>query len=82
MNKNNKSVPLVITHHLLLKSVGTISHKHLFLLFMVKEFKTVYTPAPTVSFNSSRKLTSYIVRIELYLLVRSVGPFKYKKPLC
>ena len=49
---------------------------------MVKEFKTVYSPALTVSFNSSRTLTSYIVRIELYSLVRSVGSFKYKKPPC
>ena len=34
-----KGVPLVIKYHPLLKSIGTILHKHLYLLHMDKEVK-------------------------------------------
>ena len=52
------AVPLVITYHSLLKSVGTILYKHLYLLHMDKEVKKVFPIAPIVSFESARKLSS------------------------
>ena len=57
-----KGVPLVIKYHPLLKSVGTILYKHLYLLHMDKELKKVFPVAPKVSFKSARKLSSYLVR--------------------
>ena len=77
-----KRVPLVITYHLLLKSVGTIFYKHLYLLHMEKEIKKVFPIAPMVSFKSARKLSSYLVRAKLYPLQRAVGSFKCNKPRC
>ena len=56
-----KGVPLVIKYHPLLKSIGTILHKHLYLLHMDKEVKKVFPVEPIVSFKSARKLSSYLV---------------------
>ena len=75
-----KGVPLVIKYHPLLKSVGTILYKHLYLLHMDKELKKVFPVAPIVSFKSARKLSSYLVRAKLYPLQRTVGSFKCNKP--
>lgn len=66
-------------YHLLLKSVGTLLHKLLFLLYMDKEFKKVFSPSTIVSCKSSRTFISYLVRVKLYPLTRSVGSFKYIK---
>ena len=77
-----KGVPLVITYHPLLKSVGNIIRNHLYILYMDKESKKVFSPAPMVSFKSARNLSSYLVRAKLYPLNRSVGSFKCKKPRC
>ena len=77
-----KGVPLMITYHLLLKSVGTILYKHLYLLHTDKEIKNVFPVAPMVSFKGARKLSSYLVRAKLYLLQRTVGSFKCNKPRC
>ena len=56
-----KGVPLVIKYHPLLKSIGTILYKHLYLLHMDKEVKKVFPVEPIVSFKSARKLSSYLV---------------------
>ena len=47
---------------------------------MDKEVKILFTPGPMVSFRSSRKLSSYLVRAELYPTERVVGSFKCNKP--
>ena len=57
-----KEVSLVLTYHPLLKSVGAIIHKHLYLLHMDKEVKRVLTTAPIICFKSSQKLRKYLVR--------------------
>ena len=75
-------MPLVITYHTLLNSVGTILYKHLYLLHMDKEVKKVFPVGPIVSFKSARKLSSYLVRAKLYPLQRTVGSFKCNKPRC
>ena len=58
-----KGVPLVITYHPLLKSLGTILYKHLYLLLIDKEVKKVFHVAPIVSFKSARKLSSLLVEL-------------------
>ena len=73
-----KVVSLVITYHPLLKSVGTILYKHLYLLHMDKEVKKVFPVAPLVSFKSAQKPSIYLVRAKLYPLQRTVGSFKCK----
>ena len=49
---------------------------------MDKEIKRVFTPGSMVLFRSSRKLSSYLVRVKLYPIDRMVGFFKYNKPRC
>ena len=75
-------VPLVITYHPLLKSVSKLIQNYLYLLYMDKEVKKVFSPIPMVSFRSARKISSYLVRAKLYPLNRSVGSFKCNKTGC
>ena len=77
-----KRVPLVITYHSLLKTVGTILYKHLYLLHMDKEVKKVFPVAPIVSFKSAQKLSSYLVRAKFYPLQKTAGSFRCNKPRC
>ena len=54
----------------------------MYLLYMDKEVKTVFTPGSMISFWSSRKLSSYLVRAKLYPTERVIGSFTCKKPRC
>ena len=49
---------------------------------MDEEAKRVFTPGPMVSFRSSRKLSSYLLRAKGYPTERVVGSFKCNKPRC
>ena len=75
-----KGVPLVITYHLLLKSVRTILYKHLYQLHIDKNVKKIFTVAHIVSFKSAHKPSSYLVRARLYSVQKTVRSFKYNKP--
>ena len=74
--KKSKGVPLVITFHPLLKDVGNIIHKNLYLLYTDQEAQRVFTPGPMITFRSARKLSSYLVRAKLYPLERTAGSCK------
>ena len=65
-HNSKKGITLVVTYHSLLKSLSKIISKNLYLLHMDEEAKRVFTPGPMVSFRSSRKLSSYLVRAQLY----------------
>ena len=80
--KVGKGVPLVVTYHPLLKTIGEIIHDNLYLLYMNEELKHLLTPSPMVLFRSSRKISSYLVRAKLYPVERSVVSFNCKKPRC
>ena len=80
--KVEKDVPLVVTYHPLLKAIRKIIHDKLYLLYMNEELKHLFTPAPMVSFRSSRTISGYLVRTKLYPIERSVGSFNYKRPRC
>ena len=58
---NTKGVSLVVTYHAGLKNIDHNLH----LLYMDQEVKEVFTPKLMVSFRSSRKLSSYLVRANL-----------------
>ena len=73
---------MVATYHPLLKSLSKIISKNLHLLYMDDEVKRVFTPGPMISFRSSRKLSSYLVRAKLYPTERVVRSFKCSKPRC
>ena len=49
---------------------------------MNEELKHLFTPGPMVSFRSSRKITSYLVRAKLYPVERSARSFNCKRPRC
>ena len=80
--KIKKGVPLVVTYHLLLKSIGKISYDNLYLSYMNEEVKHFFTLGSMVFFTSSRKISSYLVRAKLYPVERLVGSFNCKRPRC
>ena len=49
---------------------------------MSRKAKAVFSPGPIVSFRSARRIRSYLVRANLYLLERFVGSRQCKKHRC
>ena len=80
--KSATGVPFVVTYHPRLKTLGKIIHENLNLLYMNDVVKDTFTPGPMVSFRTSRKLSSYLVRAKLYPLERTVGSRKCSKKRC
>ena len=80
--KTLKRIPLVVTYHPLLNSLGKVLRKNLNMLCMDEEVKKVFYPGPMVSFRSARKVSSYLVRAKVYPLAGTVGSFKCKKSRC
>ena len=76
-----KENSLVITDHSLLKDFGSV-RKHLYILYLNKEVKEIFTADYMVSFRGARKLGSYFVKAKLYPLERSVGSFKCNGEQC
>ena len=60
--KSGTGVPFVVTYHLRLKALGKIIHENLNLLYMNDKVKGTFTPGLIVSFRTSQKLSSYLVR--------------------
>ena len=77
-----KGVPFVLTYHLLLKSMGHIINKNLYLLNMNEEVKNVFTPKPMISFRSARNLSSYLAMAKLYPEERVKGSLKCSSNRC
>ena len=67
-----KGILLVITYHSLDKDFGCVIRNHLYILYLSKEVKEIFTPGPMVSFRGARKLESYLVTAKLYPIERSV----------
>ena len=80
--QKEKGIPFVVTYHPILKNIGNIIRKNLYLLYMNEEAKKVFTPGPMISFRSARKLSSYLVRAKLYPIERTVGSFKCNGKRC
>ena len=75
-------MPFVVTCHPRLKALGKIIHENLSLFYMNDEVKDTFTPGLMLSFRTSQKLSSYLVRAKLYPLERTVGSRKCSKKRC
>ena len=64
--QKEKGIPFVVIYHPILKNIGNIIRKSLYLLYMNEEAKKVFTPRPMISFRSARKLSSHLDRAKLY----------------
>ena len=69
---------MVITYHQSLKNIGRTINQSLYILYI----NEVYSPAPMFPFCSARKLNSYLVRVKLYSLERTVGSVQCKGKRC
>ena len=69
-------------YHPKLKSMKKVILKYLYLLYMDKEVKRVFTPKPMISFQSARKLSSYLVRAKLYPTERTLGSYNWDGKRC
>ena len=65
-SKIQKCISLVVTYQPLLKSLSSIINDNTYLLHMDQEVKRILTPHPMVSYQSARKLSSYLLRTKLY----------------
>ena len=81
-NKRKKKIPLVVTFHPRLKTLQKIIDKNLYLLFMNKEVRKAFTSKPMISYRSSCKLSSCLVRTESYPINRTVGCYKCGSKQC
>ena len=79
---NSKVIVFVVTYHPLLKQLKGIFRRNLYLLNMNVEVKQTFTPVPMVSYRSSRKLSSYLIRAKLYPIERIVGSKGCGKKCC
>ena len=57
--RGKKGIPFVVTYHPSLYNVGKIINQNLYISYMNKEVKSVFTPALMIYFRSARKLSSY-----------------------
>ena len=71
-----------MTYNPALKNLSQVIRKNLQLLYADEQVKKVFSPAPCVSFRSTRNLKSYLVRSKIYLLERKVGSEKCKSKHC
>ena len=78
----SKEVTFIVTYNPLLKSFQSLINKHLNILYLDENTKEVFIPGPMVTFHSSRKLSSYLVRTKLYPLERVSGSCKYHGKRC
>ena len=72
----------VVMYHPRLKALSKIIHENRNLLYMNDEVKDTFTPGLMVSFRTSQKLSSYLVRAKLYPLERTLGSRKCSKKRC
>ena len=80
--KSATGVPFVVTYHQRLKVLGKIIHENLNLLYMKDEVEDSFIPRPMVSFRTSPKRNSYLVRAKIYPLERTIGSTKCSKKRC
>ena len=80
--KSVTAVPFVVTYHPRLKALSKRLHENLNILYMNDEVKDTFTPRPVVSFRTSQKLSSSLVRAKLHPLERTAGSRKCSKKRC
>ena len=75
-------IPLVNTYHPLRKDFASDIRKHLYIFYLNKETKEIFTLGTMLLFQGARKLDSHFVRTKLHHLERSVGLFKCNCKRC
>ena len=75
-NRQKKGLPFVVIFYPKFKVLQNIPNKHLCLLYINYEVKSVFTPKPVASCRSSCKFSSYLVREKFYPIERTVGSYK------
>ena len=75
-------VPLVVTYHPHLNALKKIIRRNLKHLHANQLVRSVFTPAPFISFRTARNLRSHLVRSKLYPLKRTTGSNKCNTPRC
>ena len=78
----SKGVTFVATYHPLLKSYQSLINKYLNILYLDENAEEIFMPGPMVTFRSSGKLSSYLVRAKLYPLERVTGSCKCHGKRC
>ena len=81
-SKTQKGIPLVVTYQPLLKSLSSIVNNNIYLLHTGQEVRRTFTPQVIVSYQSARKLSSYLVRAKLYPIEKKVGSCKCNGTRC
>ena len=84
LNKQSKSkgVTFAVTYHPSLKSFQSLINHHLNTLFFDENSKEVFMPGPMVTFRSTRKPSTYLVRVKLYPPERVTGSCKSHRKCC
>ena len=75
-------VSLVVTYNPAFKNFSQVMRNNLQLLYAYEQVKKVFSPAPFVSFRSTRNMKSYLVSTKIYPLERKVGSEKCKSKRC
>ena len=83
MDKKSVGVTFVVTYHPHLKNISKIIKKHIKHLYDDPEFRSVFTPLPSVSFHSVQNLMSHLVkRSKLYPQEQKIGSSECNSPCC
>ena len=81
-SKKVNGVSLVVTYNPAFKNLFQMIRRNLQLLYADEQVRKVFSPAPFVSFISTRNLKIYLVKSEIYSLERKVGSEKCKSKRC
>ena len=77
-SQESKRVPSIIKFHLKFKSTGQLLSKQLHILYMSQETKNFSMLVPVATFRIARKLSSFLVRANSYLIGQVSGSHKSK----
>ena len=75
-------ITFVVTYHPSLKSFQSLINHHLNILYLDENSKEVFMPGPMVTFRSTRKPSTYLVRVKLYTSERVTGSCKSHGKRC
>ena len=78
----SRYISLHIVAYPLLKSFQSLINNHFNIFYLNENSKDVFMPGPMVTFRSGRKLSSYLVRVKLYLMERVTGLCKCHGKRC
>ena len=80
--KKVNSISLVVTYNPAIKKFVPGDKKKPQLLYADEQVNKVFSPAPFVSFSSTRNWKSYLVRSKIYPLERKISSGKCKSKRC